>query len=450
EDTPFLASHLPLTRDATAVKLDPLLDAPLTDKFKGIPSGTAPFPLGEIAGKRWNVLNETLPLPLPVIKRAALAHNSRWMQAFVELTGVRIAPHGKTTMSPQLFAQQLADGAWGMTFATTHQVRIAREFGVARIIMANQLLGRVNIDYILDELAHDPAFEFFCLVDSVAGVELLATAARAKNIGRPLCVLLEAGAAGARCGVRNIEAAREVANAVKQHEPYLSLRGVEGFEGSVSGPTPAETLVRIAAFGDFIVQIARECEQAALFGGDTILLSAGGSAYYDVVVQRLSQAGLSMPSEIVIRSGCYLTHDSIFYRNLHELLQTRFPKAAQLGSGLQPALEVWAYVQSRPEPTRVILTCGKRDISFDLHLPVLEQWYCPRHHTHPQPIPVEHALVGLNDQHAMCNVPSDSPLAVGDMVSLGISHPCTTFDRWQWLPLVDEEYNVVEAIRTFF
>jgi D-serine dehydratase len=387
---------------------------------------------------------------LAVIKRSAIEHNSRWMQAFLALTGVKLAPHGKTTMAPQLFARQLADGAWGMTFATANQVRIAREFGVPRIILANQLIGRANIDYILSELAADPSFEFYCLVDSPAGVEMLADAAKVKNIGRPLCVLLEAGAPGARCGCRDLLAATEVASRVKRHEPLLSLRGVEGFEGSISRPTQEETIAAIRSFGDFLVDIARTCEENGLFGEGALLLSAGGSSYYDVVTRRLKQHVSSRTFEIVLRSGCYLTHDSVFYRKMHEDLQSRSPELVQLGTGLKPALEVWAYVQSRPEPERVILTAGKRDASFDLHLPVMEQWFSPAQPAGVQPLPPGHQLVSLNDQHAICTVPAESPLSVGDMISLGISHPCTTFDRWQWLPVVDDEYNVVEAVRTYF
>jgi D-serine dehydratase len=432
------------------MNLDKLLASPLTDALKGIPGGTPPFPLAQIAEQHWNVLREDLPLPLAVIKKSALEHNSRWMQAFVKHTGVKIAPHGKTTMAPQLFARQLADGAWGMTFATADQTRIARQYGVQRIILANQLIGRANIRYIFDELTHDPAFEFYCLVDSLAGVERLASAAREHNVGRPLCVLIEGGVMGARCGARDLDTALAIARAVKQEEPYLSLRGVEGFEGSVSGPTPEETVVRVGQFIDFLADIARRCDAEQLFGDGTILLSAGGSAFYDVVASRLTKVKLSRPTEVVIRSGCYLTHDSKFYRQLHEQLQARSPELAALGDGLKPALEGWAYVQSRPEPTRVILTCGKRDISYDLHLPMLEQWYRRGLHARPEPIPADHAIVGLNDQHAICNVPADSPLAVGDMLSMGVSHPCTTFDRWAWLPVVDDEYNVVEAIRTFF
>lgn len=432
------------------MNLDKLLASPLTDLFKGIPGGTPPFAVAEIAAKNWNVLREDLPLPLAVIKRSALEHNSRWMQAFVELTGVKIAPHGKTTMAPQLFARQMADGAWGMTFATADQVRIAREYGVGRIILANQLVGKANIQYILGEMAADPHFEFYCLVDSVAGVELLNALARQWHVGRPLNVLVEAGVMGARCGARDVESALVVARAVKGSEPFLSLRGVEGFEGSVSAPTPEETIVRVGQFIDLITSIAERCEAEKLFGAGTVILSAGGSAYYDVVASRLNGAGLNRDTEIVIRSGCYLTHDSKFYYQLHQQLQARSPQLAALGKGLQPALEGWAYVQSRPEPTRVILTCGKRDISYDLHLPMLEQWYRRGMHDRPQPILPEHTVVGLNDQHCICNVPADSPLEVGDMLSLGVSHPCTTFDRWAWLPVVDDDYNVVEAIRTFF
>lgn len=432
------------------MNLDRLLASPLSDLRKGIPPGSSPLALRDVDAQRWNVLQQHLPLPLAVIKQSALAHNRRWMQAFLQQTGAKISPHGKTTMAPQLFALQLADGAWGMTFATMNQVRVAREYGVTRIILANQLIGGVDLRYVLDELAHDAEFEFFCLVDSTAGVERLANAARERNIGRPLCVLVEAGVSGARCGARDLTAALEVARAVKQHEPFLSLRGVEGFEGSISAPTPEETIARVHAFAKFLVEIAVHCQEEKLFGDAPWILSAGGSAYYDVVVGELTQAKLREPFEVVIRSGCYLTHDSIFYRKLHEQLQTRSPELAALGDGLKPALEVWAYVQSRPEPTRAILTVGKRDISFDLHLPTLEQWYRPGEHARPQPTLAEHALVGLNDQHGICNVPADSPWRVGDMVSLGVSHPCTTFDRWQWLPVVDDDYNVVEGVRTFF
>src|SRR6185437_4403001 len=165
------------------------IDATILDgSIKGIPGGVAGFPLRDIGGKGWNLLREDLPLPVAVLRRSALRHNGAWMREYLALSGAVIAPHGKTTMSPQLFQQQLADGAWAMTVATAQQLRICREAGIARVGMANQLIGRTAISYVLDEIRRDKGFDFYCLVDSVATVEQLAAAARRAAPGRPLQV----------------------------------------------------------------------------------------------------------------------------------------------------------------------------------------------------------------------------------------------------------------------
>lgn len=160
---------------------------------KGMPGGISPFDLGEIGTRGWNVLREDLLLPLAVLKENALTHNGHWMRAFLEQSGAVIAPHGKTTMSPQLFERQIADGAWAITVATPHQLQVARAFGFQRIVLANQLVGRQAIRYLLDELRRDPAFEFYCLVDSPANVAQLAQCADAEKLDRPLLLLIEGG-----------------------------------------------------------------------------------------------------------------------------------------------------------------------------------------------------------------------------------------------------------------
>ena len=113
-------------------------------------------------------------------------------------------------------------------------------------------------------------------------------------------------------------------------------------------------------------------------------------------------------------------------------------------------MEVWACVQSRPEAAKAILTMGKRDVSHDAGLPAPLHWFRPGAMTKPEPMPVGHTVTGLNDQHCHMAVPHDSPLAVGDMVGFGIGHPCTTFDKWTVIMVVDEDYSVTDAIRTFF
>jgi len=431
------------------MNIDSLLQITLDRCVKGLPPAAAPIKLGEIGKRGWNLLKGDLPLPVAVIKRAALDHNSRWMRRFLELTDAKIAPHGKTTMAPQLFAKQLADGAWGITVASVGQMLVARAFGVDRIVLANQLVGRQEIATVAEELRRDPKLDFYCLVDSLDGVRRLAEVVATARIGRPLQVLLEGGFAGGRTGCRTIDDALAVARAVKAAAPHLALRGVEGFEGLLTSGPAAEQDAKVAAFLDYLAEIARICAAEALFAPGPIILTAGGSAFFDLAATRLHNAA-PQGIEVVIRSGCYLTHDSKSYRDMIARLMERMPAAKSLGEGLKPALEVWAYVQSRPEPGRVIATMGKRDAGFDVTLPILEQWYRPGTHAAPQRAEGLGAVVGLNDQHAHIEVPKDVPFQVGDLLSFGVSHPCTTFDRWQLIYEIDESHNVIGAIRTFF
>lgn len=426
------------------IDLSAILNEPVDGLTKGAPPGLAPTPLREIGRLGWNVLRGDLPLPAVVLKRSALEGNGQWMRRFLARTGAKLAPHGKTTMAPQLFARQLDDGCWCITVATAQQAAVCRRFGFPRILLANQLIGRAEIDWLCGELARDPAFDFYCLVDSVEGVRRLAAAAPP----RPIQALVELGYPGGRTGARSLDAALAVARAAK--EAGLALRGVEGFEGLLEAADPAEQERRIVEFLDAIVAAARACAAEGLFAPGPILLSAGGSAFYDLVIDRFRRAELGQPSEIVLRSGCYLTHDSGMYRRFFGRLRQRTPWTAELEGGLEPALELWACVQSRPEPGKAIVALGKRDAGTDADLPTPERWFRPGLHERPQPAPGGLRTLGLNDQHLHLATPEDSPLQVGDLLGFGVSHPCTTFDKWRVIPVVDDDYTAVEAIRTFF
>jgi len=286
-------------------------------------------------------------------------------------------------------------------------------------------------------------------VDSVAGADLLARAATGRNAGRPLDVLVECGAAGGRTGCRSVDEALAVARRVHAARPYLRLAGIEGYEGSVKGATPADLEQNIATFVDFVGAVAQICATAGLIDADPVILSAGGSAYFDMVTRLPRELG-GRKTRIIIRSGCYLTHDSDSYANAAARMRERMPGIAQLGVGLRDALEVWSYVQSLPEPGLAILTMGKRDVSYDLHLPYPRVTFRPGADARPRPLADGHAITALNDQHAYMHVPPGSALAVGDMIGCAISHPCTTFDKWRFLPIVDDDYNVIEAVTTCF
>jgi D-serine dehydratase len=456
--------------------------ARLDGRTKGLPAGTPPLSRDDIARAGWNVLREDLPLPLAVLKESSLAHNAQWMNAFRAMTGVEIAPHGKTSMSPELYARQLADGAWGITVATVQQLRVCREHGIRRVVLANQLVGRQAIRYVRDELARDPQFEFCCLVDSVAGVELLLKSGKSgpgsnfangnsdpagpaakfepgpsRSLGpshpagpsRPIDVLLECGAIGARTGCRTLDQALAVARRVAAAKPYLRLIGIEGFEGAIHGATPAETEARIAAFVAFIGEVAAACSAENLIDADPIILSAGGSAYFDIVT-KLPREFNGRRAQVLIRSGCYLTHDSDSYAKAAARMRERMPEIAALGPGLRDALEVWSYVQSLPEPGLAILTMGKRDVSYDQHLPFPRLAFRPGADAVPRALPDGYAITALNDQHAFMKIPPNAGLHVGDMIGCTIAHPCTTFDKWRFMVIVDDDYNVIDSITTFF
>src|SRR3546814_17122119 len=104
------------------IRRDEIEGWPVDDRVKGMPGGGAPCRLGDIGRQGWNVLRGDLPFPLAVLKASAVAHNGAWMMDFLRRAGaVRIAPPGKPTLSPQLFAPHPAHGALGLTAATVPQ-----------------------------------------------------------------------------------------------------------------------------------------------------------------------------------------------------------------------------------------------------------------------------------------------------------------------------------------
>lgn len=417
---------------------------------KGLPALARQMQIAEIGQMGWGLFDEDLPLPVAVIKQSALHKNSAWLKAFATQSKVDFAPHGKTTMAPALFDLQREDGAWAITVSTPHQIRAARAFGAKRLIMANQLVGKRAILDLVADLNADPEFDFYFLIDSAKNVQDIARIARSAGLKRPLQVLVELGYSGGRTGARSLGQGLALCREVSLASDVFVLRGIEGFEGMIRGSDTADRLQNVQSFLTSMAEFAEAADAAGYFKTAPVLLSAGGSSFYDQVAARLLAVQLSLPSQVIVRAGCYLTHDNGLYTRAVAALRERDPELAAAHGGLQPALEVWGYVQSRPEPGKLIAAIGKRDVSHD-DMPVLLYWYRPdsgmRHH---QPVTSGHVVTALNDQHAHLDVPEDCALQVGDMIGFGISHPCLTFDKWRVLLLVDDEYRVTGAVRTYF
>ena len=426
--------------------LQPILDLTLDGRTKGFPLDRPPLRLGDVGAQGWSLLAGDLALPVAILRQSAIQQNGAWMREFLRRTGSSICPHGKTTMAPQLFHRQLADGAWGITLATPQEVRVAYDYGVKRILLANELAEPSAIRWVRRSLDSDPRFEFTCLVDSLEGVRRLEAPGGA---GRPLAVLVELGIPGGRAGVRSVAEGLAVARAVKA-SPGLVLQGVECYEGIIISQDPQADERNIVAWLDALGELARDCAAENLFQTGEVLLSAGGSAYFDLVSRCLGGVDLGRPTRVLLRSGCYLSHDAGHYRHLVGLLEARLPEAWRPPSHLAPGLEVWGQVLSRPEPGLAFLNLGKRDVAHDLGLPRPAHWFRRDHHAAPAPAPDSWRLSTLYDQHAKLEVPAETDLEIGDLVGCTISHPCTTFDKWPVVFMVDDQYRVVEAVKTFF
>ncbi|GAB2951424.1 alanine racemase [Streptomyces heilongjiangensis] len=408
-------------------------------RFKGLPPDADGLTVRELADQRRNLFTGGFLTPVLALSAERLEHNLALMEAYSERHGLAFAPHGKTSMAPRLFWRQIERGAWGITLAVPHQVRVAREFGIERVFLANEVVDPAALRWIAAELAADPSFRLVCYVDSVRGVELMDAALRGS--ARPLDVVVELAAGdGARTGIRTEAECAAVADAVAGVET-LRLVGVAGYEGEV----PAADPERVGAWLRRLVALAVAFDEAGRFAGlEEIVVSAGGSAWFDAVAEVFSEIpALSAPVLKLLRSGAYVSHDAGHYRRL-----TPFNRVPEEGA-LEPAFRLWAQVVSRPSPEQAFANAGKRDAAYDLGLPTVEV-VRDAGSGEVRDAGDGITVTGLSDQHAWLRTEAGAEVSVGDWVGLGLSHPCTSFDKWKLIPVVEADGTVVEYVRTYF
>lgn len=419
----------------------------LNAAFKGYPTHRPPMALQDVGQQGWNVLRGDLPFPLALLRDSALQHNLAWMRDFCQSRGLDIAPHGKTTLSPELYARQIAAGAWGISFANVFQAALGARHGVRRILIANQVLQAVDLDSLSDLLQAHADLQVYFLVDSLAQLRLIEDWRVQRRSATVFSVLIELGLAGQRTGVREHEDALTLARAIS-HSPAVRLAGVECYEGALATCDHEHDRASVAALMARVRELAMACEAQALFETEEVLITAGGSAIFDLVAEHL-KPHLGLPTRGILRSGCYLTHDHVQYRQHLRCVGERL----NLRETLRPAIELVSVVQSCPEPGLAILSMGKRDVSHDLDLPV-PAWRAQVGDARTQGAPDHWSVSALNDQHAYlrfdAHAPADQHPAVGQLVGCGISHPCTTFDKWRWMPVVADDYGVVDAVSLHF
>ncbi|MEU8702595.1 amino acid deaminase [Streptomyces sp. NPDC048680] len=432
-----------MAADRPVAGLAGLADERVDHRFKALPPDAEGLTVGALAAERRNLFTGGFTTPVLALSAESVEHNLDLLETYAERHGLAFAPHGKTSMSPQLFARQLERGAWGITAAVPHQARVYRAYGIQRIFLANELVDAAALRWLAGELDADPDFRFVCYVDSVRGVELMDEALRAARASRPVDVVVELGAGeGARTGARTEADCTAVADAVAS-AGSLRLVGVAGYEGEVpraSGERVREWLRRLVALA---AAFDAQGRFAALEAGEPVVISAGGSAWFDAVADVFADIPeLSHPVTKLLRSGAYVSHDDGHYRQV-----TPFNRVPEEGA-LQPAFRLWAQVVSRPAPGQAFLNAGKRDAAYDLDLPAAQVVRSGRDGSVRAAKGVE--VTKLSDQHAWVETEDGAGLEVGDWVGMGLSHPCTSFDKWQLIPLVQADGTVTDYIRTFF
>lgn len=392
-----------------------------------------------------NILNEDICLPIVVINETVLDNNIKWMQNYADQCKVSLAPHGKTTMTPAIFKKQIKAGAWGISVGTAYQAKVAVDTGIKNIIIANQLIGKANIRFI-SELKKQHSINIYCCVDNKENVEQLSDYFVSQN--QKMNVLLELGLPGERCGCRTIDDAIVLAKYIHSL-PGLQLSGVEFYEGVIHSLNEQADIEKINSFLEHIFTVTQKIIEENLFGTDSeLILTGAGSVWYDIICQKMQQIQLTNNIRYVIRPGCYVTLDKGIYSQSHEALKKRNQLACELNGDLTSALELCAFVQSMPERQLAIIGFGKRDVAFDEGLPQPIAHY--RNGNRMPFIMGKMTTKKIMDQHAMLNYEDDVDLKVGDILIFGTSHPCITFDKWRQIYFVDDDYNVIESIETYF
>ncbi|GAA0822648.1 amino acid deaminase [Colwellia asteriadis] len=391
------------------------------------------------AQKKWNLLAEEVSFPTAVLNEQALTNNARWMQRFSDESAVKLAPHGKTSMSPELFQLQLAQGCWGITLATVPQVVNAYNSGVKRIMLANQLIGLYHFKLIAD-LIIDTDIELYCFVDSIDNAKALDNYFSSRGV--TLNILLELGVKGGRCGWRDIANIDSLVDVITQSSS-LKLTGLSFYEGVIHGDNSHQ---QVCQFIDEVKVLAQRLLTQQKFALPEVILTGAGSAWYDVVAKELLP--LTSDFTVVIRPGCYLIHDTGIYQEAQNAIVARSQLACDIAGDLISSLELWAYVHSIPEPGLVIVGLGKRDVAFDAGLPTPEYSYRPGN---DKPSKVNGwQVVKIMDQHCMMEVSLDCDLKPGDLVIFSSSHPCLTFDKWRYIGIRNQDFTVEKTITTLF
>lgn len=421
----------------------------LDDRIRGVPPGTDDLPIGEVGRQDWHPAEGRMSLPVLTLDEAGFAGNVALMMRYAAQRRVAMAPHAKTPMAPALAARLVGAGAWGTTVADIRQAAVMLRAGLGRLVIANEIGGAGGAGRLAALCEAWPEAELYVFVDSAAALDALARRWSSCD-APPLRVLIEVGAA--RAGARDLDSAAALLDAAER-APGLILAGVATYEGAAAQPTPERSLVVIDGLLDLAAGLFQRAR--ALVGPTRpLILTAGGSVFFDRVVARLAPpVEADGDASLVLRSGALFFGDHGIYDRAFRAIDVRGgfrldDAVVPMTGCFRPVLRLWAEVLSRPEDGAAICGMGMRDVSYDQDLPIPLRVFRAGRPLAPPPEPFQTSK--LNDQHAFLTVPPGADLMVGDVVEFGISHPCTCLHLYRVLFGVDGAGRVTGAYPTFF
>ncbi len=432
----------------TGYSYDFLLDS----RTKGIPVHAGKFSAADISEQEFVPANGRLQYPILTLDERTFTQNLNEMLAYAAEHGAVLAPHGKTPMAPQLAHRVVEAGGWGVSSASLQQTTVFLEAGLKNVILANQVGARDSVAQLASLAKMYPDAALLCFVDSLDAIAAFnGLLEGVSNLG----LLVETGVPGGRNGHRDCASALDALELIESLLGAERIAGVAAYEGAALGPDMAKS---VSAADELMALTAQTFMSARQKNPDReLVLTAGGSVLYDLVTSRLGPvAAADGNTRFVLRGGAFLFHDhGIYDRLIHEMDARsgyrRNGKVASAAATYQPALRLWAQVQSRPEPDLAIAGFGMRDTSHDVGLPtVLCIHRDGEQVATSQSAPVDVTVQKLNDQHGFLKIDPETDLRVGDILEMGISHPCTCLDKWRVIYGIDANGMIVAAYQTYF
>ena len=432
-----------------------ILDIEIDSKTKGI-NEINKIKVKNIPKKKWNIFKDNVQFPILTIKESIFKKNIESMTKYANQNGVFLAPHSKTSMCPQLLKKL---NCWGFSVANNQQLSVLLEMGIKNIIIANLITNKSNITSLLKLVEkYRYSKNIYLCVDSLFGINLLSKTSIEYKSRSKIKILIETGFKNSRSGIRDLATLKQLTEKIIKLPNNFLLSGILFYEGAASTKNYKETLKRINKIIKFSTNSFEYLWNNNFFNSKEIILSGGGSEYFDLVVASFKKYRNIKNLKLVIRPGSFLAYGHGYYTKRLDEIDKRGGlffnnnnnniKATNLFS---PSLELWAYIISIQDKNMAILNFGKRDVSFDLGYPVPLAIYRKSKLIIKLDSKKKNLIIRrLNDQHAFLDYSGYDNIQIGDLIKFGISHPCITIDKWSFFYMCDEKYNIKEALKTFF